>query len=133
MTHLKQFTEYKVIPILNSLAGRELRMVIFLLLLSTYSFSQYRLNIIPLDKDSTVIFRKVPLQTSFKSRYACESYVENLMGSLQSKGYPAASVDSVHYDTTEATIRLFLGEFFQVADIHTTTIDKKILNYRACG
>src|SRR5687768_2138579 len=98
-----------------------------LLLLCPIAWSQYRLNIIPLDKDSTLIIGKAGLQTSFKSRAACEAYIDKLMASLRAKGYAAASIDSIHFDSTEATIQLFTGEAFQVTFINTADIDKRIL------
>ncbi|MEJ7739427.1 MAG: hypothetical protein WKF97_18535 [Chitinophagaceae bacterium] len=90
-------------------------------------WAQYRLVVIPTDKDSAFVKDQVKLQTSFKNVAACVVYIDNLAATLQAKGYPGASVDSVQVDSTEATVQLFLGESFQFSLINTSTIEPGIL------
>lgn len=71
--------------------------------------------------------RSIGLQTSFKNRAACSSYVNSLTASLLAKGYPAASVDSVRYDSASAAVELFVGEAFQVAEVRLAAADKREL------
>src|ERR1044071_2304786 len=61
--------------------------------------AQYRLHIKPIDKDSVFIYTTLRLQSSFKNADLAGEYLANLPALLQSKGYPAASVDSVFNDS----------------------------------
>jgi len=98
-----------------------------LMLLPAYAWTQYQLTIIPVDEDSLVLSKIISWKTSFRNRDECAVYVNNLTTTLQTKGFPAASLDSVYYDSAMATIRLFLGDAFQLADVKTMESDKKIL------
>src|SRR5213596_3167172 len=73
--------------------------IMSLLLLQLMAWSQYRLSINVLDNDSTFIIKTVRLQTSFRNRAACAAYIDNLPASLRAKGYPVASIDSIHFGT----------------------------------
>ncbi|MEO5997140.1 MAG: BamA/TamA family outer membrane protein [Chitinophagaceae bacterium] len=95
--------------------------------LPTRSWAQYRLTIIPVDKDSAVLAKMIAWKTSFKNKDDCTVYINNLTATLKAKGYPTASLDSVYYDSTKAIIQLFLGDAFQLAVINTTESDKKVL------
>lgn len=99
----------------------------FLLFLRSTAFSQYQLAIIPVDKDSSFNIRSIGLQTSFKNRAACSTYLNNLTASLWAKGYPAASLDSVRYDSASATVELFIGEAFQVAETRIGAAERREL------
>lgn len=106
--------------------GKMVTGMIVSLLLDIMAWSQYKLVIIPVDKDS-IFLSKTGLQTSFKSRDACVAYINDLPTTLQSKGYPAASIDSVQLDSAFAIIQLFFGESFKLAYVNTAGIDKKLL------
>lgn len=90
--------------------------------------AQYQLRILPVDKDSAFLREKLNIQTSFRNAFLCTEYVNKLPALLQSKGYPAASVDSVRYDSLTATIHLFVGDPFRWAWLKTDSVDKKILD-----
>ena len=47
---------------------------------------------------------------------------------LAAKGYPAASIDSVFYDSSSTHINLYPGEQYKWIEINTDSIDKKLLN-----
>ncbi len=47
---------------------------------------------------------------------------------LQQRGYPVVSVDSERYDSTEATIELYVGASLRWAYLNTDSIDKRILD-----
>lgn len=53
------------------------------------------------------------LTNKFNSRLQAEQYLNQLPSLLIAKGYLAASVDSVHYDSAKAIVWLFTGEQFQ--------------------
>lgn len=97
-----------------------------LLLFSNLLQAQYQLKIIPVDKDSVYLV-KSSLKTFFKNREDCAVYIYNLPGMLKSKGYPAASIDSVYFDSTIAIVQLFQGPAFKLSSINAREPDKKIL------
>jgi outer membrane protein assembly factor BamA len=104
-------------------------MLLLLLLLSgVRGFSQYRLHIQPVDKDSLFVRNKLDLTPTFKSRIACSEYISTLPALLQVKGYMTASVDSVGYDSAGATIRLYIGPVYRWAHISTRKIDPVLLS-----
>lgn len=112
----------------SSNAYKILLEILLFLLLHITIFAQYQLNIIAVDRDSTIKLPSIAFQTSFKSRAACEAYLDNLPAVLQTKGYPAASIDSVHFDSTFASIQLYLGQHYQLSVISTSETDRKILD-----
>lgn len=100
--------------------------LVILFFLPLLLHAQYRLQIMPVDKD-TVFIQQMRLQTDFRNRLLCEEYVNSIPSLLQSKGYPAASVDSVLYDSLSASIHLFTGEPMQWARLYTDSADRKVL------
>jgi outer membrane translocation and assembly module TamA len=98
-----------------------------LLLLPVMVSAQYRLHSQPIDKDTVFIQNTLRLQTNFKNGILCAAYVEKLPDLLQSKGYPAASIDSVAYDSLAAACTLYVGETFRWARLNVDSVDKKIL------
>ena len=105
--------------------------------MSTNIFSQnnYHFHIHLIDKDSLLSERTpadklktLGLQTSFNNKTLCTDYIYKLPGMLAGKGYPAASVDSVFYDSSSTYINLFLGEQYQWFEINTDSADKKMLD-----
>ena len=82
-----------------------------------YAQERYALKCLFTDKDTTTQRQSLELLTDFRSRSACVSYIEGLASSLRSKGYLAASIDSVAFDSTGARLWLFLGEAYQWTSI----------------
>ncbi len=87
------------------------------------------------DKDSSLSqnsklnrMQSLNLQTSFSNREHCTDYIFRIPGILTAKGYPAASIDSLFYDSTSAYINLYLGVQYKWFEIITDSIDKKLLN-----
>lgn len=91
------------------------------------SYAQYRLRILPVDKDSAFI-GQLKLQTSFKNSEQATGYIHNLPDLLQSRGFIAASVDSFAIDTSYALVSLYVGDAFQWAQLNTSQIDKSWLD-----
>lgn len=89
--------------------------------------AQYALRIVPVDKDENMI-KSLRLQESFANKQLCQEYVSQLPQKLQEKGYTAASVDSLHLDSTFATIHLFLGERYQLAYVNIASADAKMMD-----
>lgn len=90
--------------------------------------AQYRLQILPVDKDSAFVKDHLRLQTSFRNYSFCRDYVLKIPSILQSKGYPAASIDSVAYDSLSASLHLYVGEPFNFVHLDTDSIDRKLLD-----
>ena len=81
--------------------------------------AQYQLRIMPVDKDS-VFISQLKLQTSFKNSELAANYIQSLPDLLQSRGYIAASVDSVVLDTLHAIVNLYIGDAFKWAQLNTS-------------
>jgi outer membrane protein assembly factor BamA len=89
-----------------------LKILGLLLMLAAFSSStiaQYRLNIQPVDKDSTFL-SSLKINRSFTSKEQCAGFVSRLPELLKSKNYPNGSVDSVWFDTSTAWVQLYVGE-----------------------
>jgi outer membrane protein assembly factor BamA len=108
------------------------RMMIVLVVVATLlplsMLGQYQLIIRPVDKDSAFVQQNLRLQQSFRNKDFCREYVGNLPALLRTKGYAAASVDSVLYDSLSATISLYVGESFNYVKLNIDSIDKKLLD-----
>lgn len=88
--------------------------------------AQYELRIRPVDKDSTFI-AQLKLQTSFRNDLLADEYIQSLPGLLHSKGYIAASVDSLHVDSTFTVIHLYVGDAFKWAYLNTSQVNRQWL------
>ncbi|MEO5593263.1 MAG: hypothetical protein ABIR15_01815 [Chitinophagaceae bacterium] len=98
-----------------------------MLTISAMAAAQYQLKILPVDKDSVFIAKTLALQQDFPNRILCTQYIDNLIPDLLTKGYPTASIDSAGYDSTSATVKLFIGEAYKLAYINTASVNKKEL------
>jgi outer membrane protein assembly factor BamA len=112
---------------MTNLRGYGLILSGLLMLCHFRSSGQYHLQIIPVDKDSIFLQKRLGLSTNFRSRDACTEYVESLLPMLMARGYAAASLDSVEYETTKASLRLYLGETWKWAKIDTKRVDPGIM------
>ncbi|WP_205508637.1 hypothetical protein [Longitalea arenae] len=98
--------------------------------------AQFRLQIKGVDKDSVFIYSTLRLQSEFKNGGLAQEYINKLPALLQTKGYPAASVDSVYADSTGAVCTLYVGEPFQWARVEVDSAGRKLLdaiNWRPGG
>jgi outer membrane protein assembly factor BamA len=91
------------------------------------TFSQYRLHISYADKDTAFNPAALKLQTDFTGQMECLQYIDKLPALLSSKGYPTASVDTIAFDTTFASIRLYTGRQYQWVQLQTGSIEKQAL------
>lgn len=95
--------------------------------LSFRSSAQYKMQIEPVDKDSSFIRQTFRLQNEFKSQSACFEYINRLPAFLKAKGYPNVSIDSIASDSLLAVVHLYVGETFYGATIKLDSVDQKIL------
>ncbi|MEO6721129.1 MAG: hypothetical protein ABIN67_12190, partial [Ferruginibacter sp.] len=86
----------------------------------------YLLRINYIDKDSSFSYQGLGLQTSFVNQPQCADYIKKIPSILALKGYPAASVDSVIYDSSFAEISLYLGIQHLLVKLNTN-VEKKVL------
>jgi outer membrane protein assembly factor BamA len=91
------------------------------------SFSQYRLHISYADKDTAFNPAALQLQTDFTGQMQCLQYIDKLPVLLSSKGYPTASVDTIAFDTSFASIRLYTGRQYQWVQLQAGSIEKLAL------
>jgi outer membrane protein assembly factor BamA len=104
--------------------------VLVFLLLSVYSSAQnnYNLYIRGVDEDSASLVSRLSLQTTFASRFACADYINKLPGYLLSKGYVTASIDSLHYDSSFASMALYIGQPYLWAQLDAKQVDPSLLD-----
>lgn len=104
--------------------------VLVFLLLSIHLPAQdkYILRLKGVDKDSAVLASRLGIPADFASRYACTEYINKLPGLLQAKGYVTASIDSLRYDSSYASIVLFAGQVYRWAELEASGIDASLLD-----
>ncbi len=90
--------------------------------------NKYQLLINHVDKDSSFNSQVLKLQTGFANQIQCRDYINKLPALLNMKGYPAASIDSVHYDSAFAIVQLFLGSQQYLVQLRTERIEKRALD-----
>src|SRR6476469_4653661 len=78
--------------------------------------------------DDSATIANMGFLKSFPSRTAALEYIAKAPALLQSKGYMAASVDSVAADSLQATAYLYIGEPYQWATIKTDARDAALLD-----
>jgi outer membrane protein assembly factor BamA len=103
--------------------------VLVFLLLSIHLPAQdkYILRLKGVDKDSAVLASQLGIPGDFASRYACTEYINKLQGLLQAKGYVTASIDSLRYDSSFASMVLFAGQVYRWAQLEAGGIDAALL------
>jgi outer membrane protein assembly factor BamA len=92
------------------------------------SQSKYPLQINFVDKDSTVNPQSLGLQTAFSDKTECEQYTEKIPSLLQAKGYITASVDSSFYDSSFASIWIYLGAAYRWVKLDVSEADQQLMN-----
>lgn len=105
----------------------------FTLPVSSVSQNNYRLILNQLNagdslSNSAQRLEVLNLKTSFTNITLCSEYIYLLPETLAAKGYPAASVDSVYFDSLAAHVYLFLGSQYKWIEINTDSIEKKALD-----
>ncbi|MEO8568912.1 MAG: hypothetical protein ABI419_07245 [Ginsengibacter sp.] len=103
-------------------------LLLFLFVSNIFCQKKYTVQYILSGKDTSYKIQKPELKTIFDDEETASTYINSLPGILLSKGFPAASVDSVKYDSTSAIAQLYLGEQFKWAEINTDSIDIKVLD-----
>lgn len=102
-----------------------LPILIIQMLISNDVFSQkkYSIDYHLLAKDSAVEPLPKKILYSFESREKAQSYIMNLPTLLSLDGYIGASIDSVHYDTAQAKVFLYLGARYKWSKLDLDSIE----------
>ncbi|MBC7827569.1 MAG: hypothetical protein H7122_07480 [Chitinophagaceae bacterium] len=107
---------------------RQLLVLFITCILHAGSYSQYKMMVVGVDKDSLFVQNKLALQSNFRNRLQCLDYIYKIPDLLKIKGYPNASIDSVQQDSLSAMVFLYTGEAFHGARIKTDSVEQKILD-----
>ena len=102
-------------------------MLFFFFASNIFCQKKYILNYVLSGKDTLYKPQQLGLKTSFDGKEFSDVYINSIPATLLSKGFPAASVDSVIYDSTSANVNLYLGERYKWVQINTDSIDQKLL------
>ncbi len=106
----------------------QISVLVFLLIcINVAGQNNYLLHIRNIDKDLPLSIADLGLKTAFNSRNDCVSYINQLPGYLQAKGYVTSSIDSINYDSLFARIVLYTGEKFEWAQLDASQIDPSVL------
>lgn len=100
--------------------------VLFILSCLCSKSQQYRVQYHFADEDS-VAAQKVELKTLFDSRLAANTYLAKLGNDLHTRGFVTSSIDSIHLDSLQGAVQLYLGEQYKWAKINTGKADEDIL------
>lgn len=95
---------------------------------AVFAQSKYDLVVHYADKDTNGLSSRLGIQRTFPSRMDCISYVSQLPGILQAKGYVTVSVDSIRYDSLSAYLVLFAGTSYKWAALDAGHIDPALLD-----
>ena len=101
-----------------------------MLLFSANVFSQKKYTVLYIlaSKDTSSQIQQFNFKTNFQNKESAEIYINKLPETLLNKGLAAASVDSVFYDSTNAKVKLYLGEKYKWAQISTDSIEQNVLD-----
>ncbi len=109
----------------------KLRLYGFILLLFLASVrpasAQYALHVKLNSPDSIIRAPSLGIPDSFKDRAGCTDYVYKLTDILRTKGFTSASIDSIHFDSASAFLRLYIGERFTWSEIRIRKTDVDLL------
>ncbi|HMU58159.1 MAG TPA: BamA/TamA family outer membrane protein [Chitinophagaceae bacterium] len=103
-------------------------LVVLLLSFGAVAQTNYELIIHPADSLSAVNIPKAGIKTTFNSRMECTGYVTALPASLLAKGFAAASVDSVRFDSASAYMVLYTGELYKWRMVTPSAIEQSLLD-----
>jgi len=103
----------------------QISVLVLLCCLKAFSQKNYPLHIKGVDRDSAFI-TNLGVPSSFTTRNDCVSFINNLAGFLQAKGYVTASIDTIIYDSAYAKLVLFTGQRYEWAELTIDGIDAAV-------
>lgn len=79
------------------------------------------------DKDTSINPASLKLKESVNSLTAAEQYVREIPGLLRASGFPASSVDSIQWESSQVRVLVFLGPRYAFSEI-LLRADQTLLN-----
>ena len=92
-----------------------------------FSQHQYAAQYVLSGKDTQDNLHQLGLKNEFENKQDAQKYINQLPATLMGKGFPAASIDSVFYDSLAVRVKLYLGEKLKWAEISTDSLDQTML------
>lgn len=89
---------------------------------------KYEVRYILSGKDTLYKIQQFDLKTAFETKSAAQNYINKLPETILNKGFLAASVDSVFYDSVFARVKIYLGEKYKWIRLATDSIDQDVLD-----
>jgi outer membrane protein assembly factor BamA len=109
-----------------------LNLLWLLLCINVSAQNNYQLIITTVDKSTAGSSPINALKTTFPNKQQCIDYVKKIPSLLQAKGYISASIDTLKVGEKSASILLFIGEMYQLANLRVADKDAmfmQILGY----
>ena len=103
-------------------------LMMFLCSNSVFCQKKFTVQYILSGKDTAYKLQQPDLVTVFDTKQRAVTYLNSLPAALLSKGFAAASVDSIMYDSTSARVVLYLGIQYKWVKINTDSIDQEVLS-----
>lgn len=106
-----------------------LTVILYFCITQVYAQGNFSLRIIAVDKDSIFIHKVLQPQKQFIGKEDCYAYIEQIVPTLQAKGYISASIDTLYEDTTAATIELYTGEIYKWVAVTADSASQRWLSH----
>lgn len=101
--------------------------ILFLITNSVFCQKKYSVQYYFSGKDTLYNPYQLDLKKSFDTKETLQSYLNQLTQTLYLKGFAAASIDSVFFDSTNAGVKIYLGPKFKWAKISVDSLDESLL------
>lgn len=88
----------------------------------------YKLQVKWVDSSIFTNATSLGIKTSFSNGQACAVYTRQLPSYLQTKGFLAASADTITFDTAQAIVHLYLGMQQKLTQLQVDSVEKKALD-----
>ncbi|MEO6187255.1 MAG: BamA/TamA family outer membrane protein [Ginsengibacter sp.] len=89
---------------------------------------KYKVDYVIKGKDTSYKQENPSLTTNFIDKESAKLYIDSLPIILLRSGFPAASVDSVFFDSTVAIAEIYFGRKFSWAQINTDSVETQALD-----
>lgn len=89
---------------------------------------KYEVRYILSGKDTLYKIQQFDLKTIFETKSAAQNYINKLPETILNKGFLAASVDSVFYDSAFARVKIYLGGKYKWIQLSTDSVDQDVLD-----
>ncbi len=110
-------------------ARLQISVLVFLLsALCAHAQKKYTLLTTGADSASSAAIQRLDLKTEFDNRILCNEYINSLPAFLQAKGFIAASVDNISFDSLSAKLVLYTGPQYAWGGLSVAGIETDVLS-----